>query len=100
MRVTYCAEWMRIAIATFVSAQTTSLIAIKNPGEFRYYFGQRFKGILDLVIKNADRTNSAVPTRAKERIKVAWNVEGSTSERSEVESRSQEPAETPAVSCP
>jgi hypothetical protein len=73
--VTFCAEWMRIAVTTFVSAETGSLMAIKDSGEFRYYFGQRFKGILDLVLKNADRTCSAIPPWAKERIKTAWNVQ-------------------------
>ena len=72
--VTYCAEWMRIAVSIFVSAETNSLMAIKDGGEFRHYFGQRFRGILDLVVKNADKTRSAVPDWALQRIKEAWNV--------------------------
>jgi len=59
------AEWMRIAVATFLSSETSSLMAIKDGGEFRHYFGQRFKGILDLVVKNADKTNSEVPGLGK-----------------------------------
>jgi hypothetical protein len=35
----------------------------------------RFRGILALVLKNADQTNSAIPDWAKARIKEAWNVE-------------------------
>jgi len=73
--ITYCAEWLRISIATFLSSETSSLMAIKDGGEFWHYFGQRLKGILDLVVRNADRTNSAIPDWAKDRIKTAWNVQ-------------------------
>jgi hypothetical protein len=59
--VLFAAEWMRIAVAQFLSAETTSLMGIKDPGEFRFYFGQRFKGILDLTVMNADKTRSAIP---------------------------------------
>jgi hypothetical protein len=73
--VLFAAEWMRIAVAQFLSAETTTLMGIKDPGEFRFYFGQRFKGILDLTVMNADKTRSAIPHWAKERIKTAWNVQ-------------------------
>jgi hypothetical protein len=38
------------------------------------YFIERFKGILELTVKNADKTHSAIPDWAKERIAQAWNV--------------------------
>jgi hypothetical protein len=64
--VLYAGEWMRIAIAQFLSAEVTSLVAIKDPGEFKAYFFSRFKGVLDLTIKGADRTCSPLPSWAKE----------------------------------
>ena len=63
--VTFSAEWLRIAIAQFLSAETGSLMAIKDPGEFRYYFGQRFRGVLNLTVMGADKTNSAIPDWAR-----------------------------------
>ena len=50
-------------------------MAFKGGNEFRHYFWQRFKGIVALVVKNADKTNSAIPDWAKERIKSAFNVQ-------------------------
>jgi hypothetical protein len=50
-------------------------MALKDGGEFRAYFIERLHGVLTLTVKNADKTNSAVPDWAKQRIKQAWNVE-------------------------
>ena len=36
--VLFVAEWLRIAIATFLSSETTSLMAFRDGGEFRNYF--------------------------------------------------------------
>jgi hypothetical protein len=72
--ITAATEWMRVAVTTFLSSETISLMGIKDPGEFRSYFGQRFKGNLDLVIKSADKTCSALPDWAKTAIATAWNV--------------------------
>jgi len=44
--VTYCAEWLRMGIAQFLSAETNALMAFKDNGEFRAYFIQRLHGIL------------------------------------------------------
>jgi hypothetical protein len=71
---TAAAEWMRISVMQFLSSETLALMAFKDGGEFRHYFVTRFKGILELTIKNADQTNSPVPLWALERIKIAWNV--------------------------
>jgi hypothetical protein len=73
--VTYCAEWLRIGIAQFLSSETNSLMAFKDNGEFRAYFIERLHGVLSLTIKAADKTNSALPTWAKQQIKLAWNLE-------------------------
>jgi hypothetical protein len=72
--VLFTAEWLRIALAQFLSSETTSLMAIKDQGEFRFYFRERFKGILGLTVKNADKSRSAIPGWAKKRIREAWNV--------------------------
>jgi hypothetical protein len=68
------AEWLRISVTTFLSSETISLMGIKDPGEFRSYFGQRFVGNLNLVIKSADQTRSRLPPWAKMAIASAWNV--------------------------
>jgi hypothetical protein len=73
--VLFVAEWLRISVTTFLSSETVPLMGIKDPGEFRSYFGQRFKGNLDLVIKSADKTVSALPPWAKTAITTAWNVQ-------------------------
>jgi hypothetical protein len=72
--ITAVAEWMRISVTTFLSSETISLMGIKDPGEFRSYFGQRFVGNLHLIVKSADKTRSAIPAWAKERIETAWNI--------------------------
>jgi hypothetical protein len=73
--MTAAAEWLRIAIAQFLSSETTALMAFKDGGEFRAYFVMRFRGILELTVKNADQTNSPIPSWAKTRIREAWNVQ-------------------------
>jgi hypothetical protein len=68
------AEWMRVAIVTFLSAETTSLMSFRNGGEFKLYFWQRLKGILDLVVQGANQTRSPVPSWAQRAIETAWSV--------------------------
>ena len=72
--VTYCGELLRIGISQFLSAETNSLMAFRDNGEFRAYFIQRLHGMLTLTIKAADQTRSALPLWAKERLAEAWNV--------------------------
>jgi len=73
--ITFATEWMRVAFMSFLSAESRALMGIHDVGEWKFYAMTRFKGILDLTIKNAEKTNSAIPDWAKERIKTAWNVE-------------------------
>lgn len=68
------AEWMRIAITSFLSSESVALTAFSDPREFKSYFFARFPGFVELVVKSADKTASAVPDWAKTRIKEAWNV--------------------------
>jgi hypothetical protein len=67
-------EWMRIAYMQFLSSEGMALMGIRDFGEWRAYAVERFRGILNLTVKNADKTNSAIPTWAKSRIKEAWNI--------------------------
>ena len=76
-----CAEWFRIAFVQFLSAEATAILGIKEVGELKVYVMERFKGILDLTVKNAAKTNSAIPDWGKERIKEAWNVQSRASRR-------------------
>jgi hypothetical protein len=72
--VLFTAEWFRIALMQFLSSACMALLGIKEIGELKAYIVERFKGILDLTVKNADTTRSAIPDWAKERIREAWNV--------------------------
>jgi hypothetical protein len=73
--ITAASEWLRISVAVFLSSEIPALMGIKTVGEFKFYFMERFKDILDLTVKGADKTRSAIPDWAKERIKTAWNVD-------------------------
>jgi hypothetical protein len=72
---TAAAEWMRIAFVSFLSAESRALLGIRDVGQWKHYAMERFKGILDFTLKNADRTRSAIPAWALERIEIAWNIE-------------------------
>ena len=50
-------------------------MGIKTSGEFRAYFLERFAGVMNLTMKNADKTRSAIPGWAKQRIETAWNIQ-------------------------
>jgi len=64
-----------ISLSQFLSSKTVALMGIKMFGEFKVYFIEQFKGILDLTVRNADKARSSVPDWAKEWIKTDWNVE-------------------------
>jgi hypothetical protein len=74
--VTFVSEWLRISLSTFLSAEGLTLAAgFPTIGELKVYFIERFRGVMFLTLKNADRTMSPVPDWAKERIREAWNIE-------------------------
>jgi hypothetical protein len=52
-----------------------ALMGIRDFGQWKYYAIERFRGILNLTVLNADKTRSALPAWAKERIKTAFNVQ-------------------------
>jgi len=72
---TAIAEWLRIAFAQFLSSETQALMGIREIGEYKAYAFERFKGIIDLTVRNSVKTNSPIPDWAIQRIKTAWNVE-------------------------
>jgi hypothetical protein len=72
----YIADWLRISFAQFLSSESQALMGIKDVGEWKAYAFERFKGIIDLVVRNSLSTNSAIPDWAVERIKESWNVGG------------------------
>ena len=72
--ITAATEWMRISIMVFLSSEVLALMALKDVGEFRAYFIERFRGILNLTVMNSLKTRSPVPEWATRRIKQAWNV--------------------------
>jgi hypothetical protein len=72
--MTAAAEWMRIAFTTFLSSEAQGLMGIRDIGEWKHYAFARFKGILDLTVKNSLKTRSPVPDWASKRIRDAWNV--------------------------
>ena len=72
--MTAAAEWMRIAFTTFLSSEVQGLVGIRDVGEWKAYAMERFKGILDLTVKNSLKTRSPVPDWAGRRIRDAWNV--------------------------
>jgi hypothetical protein len=73
--VTYVTEWLRISVTQFLSSETVALMGIKTPSDFRAYFLERFAGVLNLTIRNADKTRSSIPSWAKARIEAAWNMQ-------------------------
>jgi hypothetical protein len=65
---------MRIAFTTFLSSEVQGLMALKDVGEWKHYASTRFKGILDLTVKNSLKTRSPVPQWASTKITQAWNT--------------------------
>ena len=74
--VTFVSEWLRVSLSTFLSAEGLTLAGgFKTIGELKSYFVSRFRGVMFLTLKNADRTMSPVPPWALQRIKIAFNVQ-------------------------
>lgn len=59
----------------FLSSEGKAFMAIHDFGGWKYYAVERFKGVLHFTLKNADKTNSAIPDWAQEKIRTAWHVE-------------------------
>ena len=70
----YISDWLRIAFVQFLSSESQALMGIRDTGEWKHYAMTRFKGILDLVVRNSLQTNSPIPPRAAEKVRESWNV--------------------------
>ena len=67
---------MPIAFMQFLSSEGNALMGgFRDLGEWKFYAITRFRGILNLTVAGADRTNSVIPTWAKQRIAAAWNIQ-------------------------
>ena len=72
--VLYVTEWMRVSFTTFFSSEGTAILGLTTVPELKSYVYERFHGVLQLVIKSADRTNSPIPDWAKSAIETGWNI--------------------------
>jgi hypothetical protein len=52
----------------------TLAAGFKTIGELKAYFIERFKGVMFLTLKNADRTRSSVPDWVKRQVASVFNV--------------------------
>jgi nitroreductase len=70
----HIAEWLRIAFAQFLSAESRSLMGIKDLAEFRLYAVDRLRGIVYAAVKTSRKTNSPIPVWAAEKVIGAWSA--------------------------
>ena len=70
----FLAEWLRIAFAQFLSAESRSLMGIKDLAEFKLYAIDRFRGIVFAAVKTSRKTNSPIPPWAEAMVIETWNA--------------------------
>jgi hypothetical protein len=70
------AIWLRRAFEQFLSAESPSLMAITDLGEFKFLAIEQFRGILHATVKVSLRTNPPIPPWAAAKVVEAWNVPG------------------------
>ena len=56
--------WLRTAFEQFLGAESPSLMAMTDLGEFKFLAIERFRGILHTVVKSSLKTNSPIPSWA------------------------------------
>ena len=56
----------------FLGSESQALMGIRDVGEWKAYAIERFKGILDLTVKNSLKTNSPIPSWAAQKVKESW----------------------------
>jgi hypothetical protein len=66
-------DWLRIAFASFLTAESPGLMGIKDLGEFKFSAIERFRGILHATVKVSLKT-SPMPYWAAAKVFEAWNV--------------------------
>ena len=57
-----------LRLCSFSRVEGTALMGIHDFGQWKAYAVERFKGVLNLTVKGADKTQSAIADWAKERI--------------------------------
>jgi hypothetical protein len=67
-------DWLRIAFAQFLSAESPGLMGIKDLGEFKFSAIESFRGILHRTVKKSIGKKPSIPPWAVNRIREAWNV--------------------------
>jgi hypothetical protein len=58
--ITAATDWMQISFAVFLSSEGLALMGIRDFGQWKAYAIERFKGILDLTVKNSLKTQSPI----------------------------------------
>jgi hypothetical protein len=70
------AIWLRTAFEQFLSAESPSLMAIADLGEFKFLAIEQFRGILQATVKASLRTNPPIPPWTAAKVIEAWGVPG------------------------
>jgi hypothetical protein len=68
----FIAEWLRIALAQFLSSEASTLMGIKVLDEWKAYAAQRFRGILEMTVKASLKTHSPIPNWAAAKVVQPW----------------------------
>jgi hypothetical protein len=66
--------WLQTAFEQFLGAESPSLMAMTDLGEFKFLAIERFRGILHTVVKSSLKTNSPILSWASAPVIEAWNV--------------------------
>ena len=71
---TQISQWMREAFKEFLSSEARNLMSIKDLGECKLYFIERFKAILHRTVKASLAKDSPIPPWALAKVVEAWNI--------------------------
>ena len=71
---TQISQWMREAFKEFLSSEAQNLMGMKDLGECKLYFIERFKAILHRTVKASIAKDSPIPPWALAKITEAWNI--------------------------
>jgi len=66
--------WLRTAFEQFLGAESPSLMAMTDLGEFKFLAIERFRGILHREVKASIGNNSPLPSWAQAQVVEAWNI--------------------------
>ena len=71
---TQISQWMREAVKEFLSSEAQNLMGMKDLGECKLYFIERFKAILHRTVKASIAKDSPIPPWALAQVIKAWNI--------------------------